>query len=104
MKKSTKVLFNAYKVIFALTAIALIVTYVRGLISPTATNVVISGNDWFTLGYMSVVYMLISEKEKNASKRQINPRPSESKNLAEYFGEVRKVSFMPRQQYRAGRL
>ncbi len=29
MKKSTKVLFNAYKVIFALTAIALIVTYVR---------------------------------------------------------------------------
>lgn len=37
-------------------------------------------------------------------KRQINPRPSESKNLAEYFGEVRKVSFMPRQQYRAGRL
>lgn len=66
MKKSTKVLFNAYKVIFALTAIALIVTYVRGLISPTATNVVISGNDWFTLGYMSVVYMLISEKEKNA--------------------------------------
>ena len=61
MKKSTKVLFNAYKVIFALTAIALIVTYVRGLISPTATN-----NDWFTLGYMSVVYMLIAEKEKNA--------------------------------------
>ena len=66
MKKSTKVLFNAYKVIFALTAIALIVTYVRGLISPTATNAVISGNDWFTLGYMSVVYMLITEKEKNA--------------------------------------
>ena len=66
MKKSTKVLFNAYKVIFALTAIALIVTYVRGLISPTATNAVISGNDWFTLGYMSVVYMLIAEKEKNA--------------------------------------
>ena len=41
---------------------------------------------------------------KNHGKRQINPRPSESKNLAEYFGEVRKVSFMPRQQYRAGRL
>ncbi len=66
MKKSTKVLFNAYKVIFALTAIALIVTYVCGLISPTASNAVISGNDWFTLGYMSVVYMLITEKEKNA--------------------------------------
>ena len=66
MKKSTKVLFNAYKVIFALTAIALIVTYVRGLISPTETNAVISGNDWFTLGYMSVVYALITEKEKNA--------------------------------------
>ena len=66
MKKSTKVLFNAYKVIFVLTAIALIVTYVRGLISPTAINAVISGNDWLTLGYMSVVYMLISEKEKNA--------------------------------------
>lgn len=27
----------------------------------------------------------------NECKRQINPRPSESKNLAEYFGEVRKV-------------
>ena len=66
MKKSTKVLFNAYKVIFALTAIAFIVTYVHGLISPTATNAVISGNDWFTLGYMSVVYLLIAEKEKNA--------------------------------------
>ena len=66
MKKSTKVLFNAYKVIFVLTAIALIVTYVRGLISPTATNAVVTGNDWFTLGYMSVVYALISEKEKNA--------------------------------------
>ncbi|MBP7188046.1 MAG: hypothetical protein KBA55_15095 [Ruminococcus sp.] len=66
MKKSTKVLFNAYKVIFALTAIALIITYVRGLISPTAVNAVISGNDWFTLGYMSVVYALIAEKEKNA--------------------------------------
>lgn len=66
MKKSTKVLFNAYKVIFALTAIAMVVTYVRGLVSPTAANAVISGNDWFTLGYMSVVYMLISEKEKNA--------------------------------------
>ena len=62
----TKVLFNAYKVIFALTAIALIVTYIRGLISPTATNAVITGNDWFTLGYMSVVYALITEKEKNA--------------------------------------
>ena len=35
--------------------------------SPTATNAVLSGNDWFTLGYMSVVYMLISEKEKNAN-------------------------------------
>jgi len=69
MKKSTKVLFNVYKVIFVLTAIALIVTYVRGLISPTETNAVISGNDWFTLGYMSVVYMLISEKEKNAKLR-----------------------------------
>ena len=66
MKKSTKVLFNAYKVIFVLTAIALVVTYVRGLISPTAVNAVISGNDWFTLGYMSVVYALIAEKEKNA--------------------------------------
>ncbi len=69
MKKSTKVLFNAYKVIFVLTAIAMVVTYVRGLISPTATNAVISGNDWFTLGYMSVVYMLITEKEKNAKLR-----------------------------------
>ncbi|HQM02542.1 MAG TPA: hypothetical protein PLH98_18670 [Ruminococcus flavefaciens] len=69
MKKSTKVLFNVYKVIFVLTAIALIVTYVRGLISPTASNAVISGNDWFTLGYMSVVYMLITEKEKNAKLR-----------------------------------
>ena len=66
MKKSTKVLFNAYKVIFALTTIALVVTYVRGFISPTATNAVITGNDWFTLGYMSVVYALITEKEKNA--------------------------------------
>ena len=34
--------------------------------SPTATNAVVTGNDWFTLGYMSVVYALISEKEKNA--------------------------------------
>ena len=69
MKKSTKVLFNAYKVIFVLTAIAMVVTYVQGFISPTATNAVISGNDWLTLGYMSVVYMLISEKEKNAKLR-----------------------------------
>ena len=54
-----------------------------------------------------VVFVYIGYMEKGepfVSKRQINPRPSESKNLAEYFGEVRKVSFMPRQQYRAGRL
>ena len=66
MKKSVKVLFTAYKVIFAITAIAITVTYIHGLISPTATNAVITGNDWFTLGYMSVVYALIAEKEKNA--------------------------------------
>ena len=66
MKKSVKVLFTAYKVIFAITAIALIVTYNRGLISPTVTNAIVTGNDWFTLGYMSVVYALITEKEKNA--------------------------------------
>ena len=66
MKKSVKVLFTAYKVIFAITAIALVVTYIRGLISPTTTNAIVTGNDWFTLGYMSVVCALIAEKEKNA--------------------------------------
>lgn len=66
MKKSVKVLFTAYKVIFAITAIALVETYIRGMISPIASNAVVTGNDWFTFGYMSVVYALITEKEKNA--------------------------------------
>ena len=69
MKKSVKVLFTAYKVIFVITAIALTITYIHGFISPTTTKAVITGNDWFTLGYMSLVYALIAEKEKNAKLR-----------------------------------
>ena len=66
MKKSVKVLFLAYKVIYILCTIAVLATYISELLNPAAAYGVISGDDWFILGFMSCDYAFITEKEKNA--------------------------------------
>ena len=64
MKKAEKVLYTVFKVIFAITAIAIVITYLRELFGPTVAQPLVTSNDWFTLGYMSCVFVLITEREK----------------------------------------
>ena len=65
MKKSEKVIITLYKLVYAVTLIAVIGLYVSDLISPTATFSRISGNDWLVLSLMSCVMTYICCEEKN---------------------------------------
>ncbi len=64
MKKAEKVLYTVFKVIFAITVIAIVATYLRELFGSTVAQPLVTSNDWFTLGYMSCVFVLITEREK----------------------------------------
>ena len=64
MKKAEKVLYTVFKVIFAITAIAIVVTYLHELFGTTVTQPLVTSNDWLNLGYMSCVFVLITEREK----------------------------------------
>jgi len=76
MKKSTKVLFAIYKVIYAVSMVAAIGTYVADLINPAATFSRITSNDWFTLTIMSCAMALVCEAEKKAKAAMITDNAS----------------------------
>ena len=71
MKKSEKVLFTVFKVIYVLTTAAIVTTYLSELFSPTAVNCSITSNDWLTLGCMSCVFVMITECEKKAKALKV---------------------------------
>ena len=71
MKKSTKVLFAIYKVIYAVSMVAAIGTYVADFLDPAATFCRITSTDWFTLTMMSCAMVLVLEAEKKAKAAMI---------------------------------
>ena len=66
MKKSEKVLFAIYKVLYVITIAAMIFVYFRAVFDKTYSS--LSSNDFFVGGLMSVVMVLIAEKESMAKK------------------------------------
>ena len=72
MKKSEKVLYTVFKVIYVLTTAAIVTTYLSELLSPTTVNCSISSNDWLTLGCMSCVCVLIAERERKEKALKVN--------------------------------
>jgi hypothetical protein len=70
MKKSEKVLFAIYKVIYVITMAAMIFVYFRAVFDKTGTYSSLSSNDFFVGGLMSVVMVLIAEKESVAKKNK----------------------------------
>lgn len=70
MKKSEKVLFAIYKVLYVITIAAMIFVYFRAVFDKTGTYSSLSSNDFFVGGLMSVVMVLIAEKESMAKKNK----------------------------------
>lgn len=66
MKKSTKVLFAIYKVIYAVSMVAAIGTYVADFLDPAATFCRVTSTDWFTLAIMSCAMVIVCEADKKA--------------------------------------
>ena len=71
MKKSEKVLFAIYKVLYVITIAAMIFVYFRAVFDKTGTYSSLSANDFFIGGLMSFVMVLIAEKESRAKKNNI---------------------------------
>lgn len=63
-KKLERIAFAVFKFVYIITAIAVAITYISELLSPTATYCSITSNDWFTLAFMSVVFCIVTEREK----------------------------------------
>ncbi len=63
MKKSEKILFAAFKVIYIISVVAFAVTYFSELFSSTATYSSISAFDWLALAVMTFAFAYIEEKE-----------------------------------------
>lgn len=72
MKKSERIVYTIFKVVYAISMIAAVVTYVSDLISPTATFCRVTSSDWLTLGIMSCVFVLITESEKKAKALSVH--------------------------------
>ena len=64
MKKSEKIVFTIFKTVYFMCLIAFVIAYITELVSPTAAYCSITSSDWFTLGLMSCVYVLIADKQK----------------------------------------
>ena len=52
--------------------IAFVIAYITELVSPTAAYCSITSSDWFTLGLMSCVYVLIADKQKKDNDPENN--------------------------------
>ena len=64
MRKSERILYTVFKVIYAVCTVAVVATYLREMFDPTAAHPLVTSNAWLTLGYMSCVFVLITEREK----------------------------------------
>lgn len=64
MKKSEKIIFTIFKTVYFMCLIAFVIAYITELVSPTAAYCSITSSDWFTLGLMSCIYVLIADKQK----------------------------------------
>ena len=66
MKKAERVLYTVFKVLYVVSTVAVVATFIHELFDPTVAQPTITSNDWFTLSFMSCVFVLITEREKNA--------------------------------------
>ena len=72
MKKSEKIIFTIFKTVYFMCLIAFVIAYITELVSPTAAYCSITSSDWFTLGLMSCVYVLIADKQKKDNDPENN--------------------------------
>lgn len=68
MKKSEKILFAAFKVIYIISVIAFAYTYFSELLSSTATFSSLSAFDWIAMAAMTFSISYITSKERRAKK------------------------------------
>ena len=64
MKKSEKVFFAAFKVIYIISLITVVVTYISDIFDPTAVYCRVTANDWISVTLMTIAIGFIADREK----------------------------------------